>query len=88
MLEERTKKSPSCTEPYPAQQAFPCGLEQRKTEKEQGTGFLVLATRKMEKELFNSPYFSRGLCISFHFSRVQNRNSRSSFFAPKPHGNA
>ena len=35
--------------------------EQRKTEKRQGTGFSVLAARKMERE----PYFSRGLWLSF-----------------------
>ena len=37
----------------------------------------ILAVRKLEQELFNSPHFSRGLCVSFNFSRGQNRKSRS-----------
>ena len=51
--------------------------EQRKTEERRGTGFSVSAARKMVRDpspLFYSPIFRADF------------DSRSSFFAQKPHG--
>ena len=79
----------------PAQQAFQLGFG---AKKDRGTGFSVLAAREMKQESKNES----GVCLqafpSF-FSLPPPRSctyaifraifdSRSSFFAPKPHGNA
>ena len=54
-------------------------LEQRKTGKGRGTGFSVLATRKIEQELFNSPHF-RAVFVSrsiFHAAKTESLVPRS-----------
>ena len=56
-------------------------------KKDRGTGFSVLAVRKMEREPKNKTAGGGGgYGYSRHFRAVF--DSRSSFFAPKPNGNA
>jgi len=52
--------------------------EQRKTEKQQGTGSLVLAARKMEREpkTHISPHFSCGLLLSLLVLRSKTTRKR------------
>ena len=66
----------------PVQQAFPFGFG---AKKDRGTGFSVLAAREMKQEPKNESG-GRGSFTYAIFRAVF--DSRSSFFAPKPHGNA